>query len=131
MSLDNKQAGDKHYAFEVNGIMKALRTLFRNIIELSNDVNNCVLGFGAWETKGTGTFTALTDGFIILRIQAPVNDSGTGSISIAGGPSFGIASNNTLGTTTAQLPVRKDDVVTIATSNVSSWIYWIPLNKQY
>lgn len=33
MSLENKIPGDKHFAFEVNGIMKAIRNLFGNFLD--------------------------------------------------------------------------------------------------
>ena len=36
MALDNKQAGEKWYAFELNNLMKQVRQLVLNIIDLSN-----------------------------------------------------------------------------------------------
>lgn len=50
MSLENKQSGDKQFAFEVNGTMRAIRTLFCNVLDL--------IGI-AWE-KDLGTLNSTT-----------------------------------------------------------------------
>ncbi|KKS92032.1 MAG: hypothetical protein UW68_C0026G0002 [Candidatus Collierbacteria bacterium GW2011_GWB1_44_6] len=49
MALDNKNLGDKLYAFETNGIIKAIRTLFSNFLDKwgylgnSGSVSSCTV----------------------------------------------------------------------------------------
>lgn len=139
MSLNNKIPQEKLYAFEVNGIMKAIRKLFRNIIELSSDVNNCVSGFGAWETKSVGsTYLAATDGFVIVYLIASSNNqvNCTGYTDSSSSPTTvrGFArSSNSDNSRSFCMPVKAGEYWKTSQDETGGTtnLYWIPLNKQY
>lgn len=141
MSLDNKQIGEKLYAFETNSIMKAIRTLFLNIIGLSKDVNECTVGFGAWTNPSYSvgnTYQVLTDGFIVVEPTRDVNntvdcyvytDSSSNPTSLRGHAQDGNNASKEMCT----VPVKAGDYVKFTQSSVygTITITWIPLNKHY
>ena len=78
MSIDNKQGGDSVFDFEINGILKAIRTLFKNFSDKWGYLGNSGAGqtsvtvpthcnfIVASVTYSTGTFGGKAD-LIIVR----------------------------------------------------------------
>jgi len=66
MSLDNKVGGDKHYAFEVNNVTKAIRQAYKNIIEIFTDPD-----INRWEYISSEAVSAATGS------ATTINDTGT------------------------------------------------------
>lgn len=72
-ALHDKHEGDKLWAFETNGIMKALRTLFSNFLDL---VNNSHWTFISSVSLSGSLSIPANCNFII--IQATSTDNGSG-----------------------------------------------------
>jgi len=136
-NLDEKQGGDKQWAFEINNITKAIRDLKQNIVDLANRFY--VTGFGDWATKVVGTtYLAETDGFVVVIVTHGINvsidcygytDSNSTPTTERGYASDFYSDN--AGARSFTMPVKRGDYWKTSQNETGGTVvvYWIPLNR--